>query len=579
MVGNRKRRLVFFTGLVGALLNLGSCSEEKSGSRKVESHALAVVGDQEIDEADLREFEATIQSTHRSNKSGFEAHREHLHSLIDAKLMVLEAEKRGLHEDQELVEGLERVKHPAMINAYLRFTVGQNITITEEELRENFNTNPARNEVRGARILLATREEADEVCAAVVAGRSFEELARERSLDRETAEKGGAFDRYYTYDQVSGQVFAKVFEKEVGELLEPFRTQHGWEVVKVIDKKPVDFEKYRPIIQYATMMKKFDKLKKEHIISLQEKRNLRINNNELELFLQAWNQASGRPDIAPERLGAPLFLFDGGEITLKQTINVLVNTGLGQTRLDMDQVEQRIRDVGAADLLLYAAAEEGGFADHPEVLEKVAKEREKRLLEALWEEELEEGVQVNEEEAREHFEDHPEFYKAPEEIVVQEILVATRARAEELLKQIGEGADIGELASRYSIRLYANQNAGLYGIRAFERIIYKELMEAAENAPVGAVQGPVRISKPLISTLATREKLDEAYSLFKVLERLPERVKSFEESRRLASFYARQTKQLNRLRDLNEELRRKYSNRWGINEMALKSYAEALVEN
>ena len=579
MVGNRKRGLVFFTGLVGILLNWGSCSEEKIGSRKVESHALAVVGDQEIDEADLREFEATIQSTHRSNKSGLEAHREHMHSLIDAKLMVLEAEGRGLHEDQELVEGLERVKRPAMINAYLRFTVGQNITITEEEVRENFNSNPARNEVRGAHILLGSREEADEVYAAAMAGRSFEELARERSLDRKTAEKGGAFDKYYTYDQVSDRVFAKVFEKEVGELLEPFRTQNGWEVVKVIDKRRVDYEKYHSVVQYATMMKKFDKLKKEHIISLQEKRNLRIDNNELELFLQAWNLAPGQPDMAPERLAAPLYLFDGGEITLEQTVNILVNTGLGQAQLDRDQVEQRIRDVGAADLLLYAAAEEGGFGDHPEVLDKVAREREKRLLEALWEEVLEEGVQVNEEEVREHFEDHPELYKAPEEIVVQEILVATRARAEELLKQIGEGEDIGELASRHSIRLYANQNAGLYGIRAFERIIYKELMEVAENAPVGVVQGPVRISKPLSSTLSAGEKLEEAYSLFKVLERLPERLKSFEESQRLASFYARQAKQRNRLRELNEELRRKYSDQWGISEVALKGYAEALIKN
>ena len=173
---------------------------------------------------------------------------------------------------------------------------------------------------------------------------------------------------------------------------------------------------------------------------------------------------------------------------------------------------------------------------------------------------------------RAHYEAHPERYKIPEEIVIQEILVADRPKAEQLMDEIRAGADMADLATRHSIRRYSDENGGLYAMRAFERIAYKELMYAAVKAPNGELMGPIEINQPMMAILREPRQLEKVYSIFKVLERLPERVQTYELSKEKANFYVRQAKQQERVVELNKELRRKYIDDWGINETALEKY-------
>lgn len=71
-------------------------------------------------------------------------------------------------------------------------------------------------------------------------GESFESLAKQFSDDKSTASKGGVLQRFG-----SGQLTAQEFEdvafglKEKGELSQPFQTQFGWHIVKLIEKFPL----------------------------------------------------------------------------------------------------------------------------------------------------------------------------------------------------------------------------------------------------------------------------------------------------------------------------------------------------
>jgi hypothetical protein len=113
-------------------------------------------------------------------------------------------------------------------------------------------------------------------------------------------------------------------------------------------------------------------------------------------------------------------------------------------------------------------------------------------------------------------------------------------------------------------------------MRSFEKIVYNEVMDAAVKAPDNELQGPIELVKPMPSALRDQLVLDRAFSIFKVLQRLPERVQTFELSQRKAEFFARQEKQQDQLQKLNLELRRKYNKDWGINDRALEGYAEVL---
>src|SRR5690606_17978161 len=71
-------------------------------------------------------------------------------------------------------------------------------------------------------------------------GEKFESLAAQFSEDKSTANKGGALQRFG-----SGQLTSQEFEdvafglKEKGEISQPFQSQFGWHIVKLIDKFPI----------------------------------------------------------------------------------------------------------------------------------------------------------------------------------------------------------------------------------------------------------------------------------------------------------------------------------------------------
>ena len=560
---------------------LWSCAQEpaapvaEGGGLTVSGTALAQVGDDLIDEREFRRYEARIQSQHRSLAQGVEKHREHLMSLIDIKLIVREAYARGLDKNPEWLKAVELARHKAMIEAYLREQVGLQIEISEDELRAKFDAHPARHAVRGAHILLDSRARADSIYAEIEAGRAtFEDMARKHSLDEATAAEGGWFASYYAFDRVSDRVYERVFSLDTGEVSPPFRTPQGWEIAKVVDKKLVSFEKYRSVIQRATFLEKIENLRSEHIDKLVTESGLRPVGAQVRHFVAAWNEQPGAPQLAPEEWDAPLYEYDGGIITVQQGYNLLHNVRLGRAQIDRDLLDDRIRRRGAPDLLLGLAAERGGYAERPEVQEQVKAEKERLLLQGLWEELLEGALVVSEEEARAHYEAHPEMYWAPEEIVVQEIMVADESLAHKLLEQIRNGADMGALATKHSIRRDADENGGLYALRAFEKVVYKELMDAAIAAPARELQGPIELVNPLPSSLRDLQPLERAFSIFKVLQHRPKRVQEYELSRQKAHYLARQAKQQRTLRALNLQLRDKWHTAWGINGAALAQYAE-----
>ena len=78
----------------------------------------------------------------------------------------------------------------------------------------------------------------------------------------------------------------KFFRWKLGTLVSHFRSALGWELAKVIDKKEVPYEKYRTVIQRATMMAKFNRLKEEHIDSLQHRLELKIDAAEFTAFFR-----------------------------------------------------------------------------------------------------------------------------------------------------------------------------------------------------------------------------------------------------------------------------------------------------
>jgi len=90
-------------------------------------------------------------------------------------------------------------------------------------------------EVHARHILVATEDEAKAILAQLKGGADFAALAKEKSKDPGAAEGGDL--GYFTKDQMVPEFAEVAFKLDKGQLSDPVKTQFGWHIIKVEDKR------------------------------------------------------------------------------------------------------------------------------------------------------------------------------------------------------------------------------------------------------------------------------------------------------------------------------------------------------
>ena len=106
-------------------------------------------------------------------------------------------------------------------------------------------------EVRARHILVPSEDEAKAILAEVKKGADFAELAKEKSKDPGAAAEGGDLG-YFGKDQMVPEFAEAAFKLDKGQVSDPVKTQFGWHIIKVEDKrtKPVpEFDKVKDQIE------------------------------------------------------------------------------------------------------------------------------------------------------------------------------------------------------------------------------------------------------------------------------------------------------------------------------------------
>jgi peptidyl-prolyl cis-trans isomerase C len=94
---------------------------------------------------------------------------------------------------------------------------------------------PTEEEVHARHILVPTEDEAKAVLADLKKGADFAAVAKEKSKDPAAAEGGDL--GYFTKDQMVPEFSAVAFKLGKGELSDPVKSQFGWHIIKVEDKR------------------------------------------------------------------------------------------------------------------------------------------------------------------------------------------------------------------------------------------------------------------------------------------------------------------------------------------------------
>jgi peptidyl-prolyl cis-trans isomerase C len=111
-------------------------------------------------------------------------------------------------------------------------------------------------EVRARHILVPTEDEAKAVEAELKKGADFAELAKSKSKDPGASDGGDL--GYFTKEQMVPEFSEVAFKLDKGQISDPVKTQFGWHIIKVEDKrlKPLpDFDQVKPQIETYVVRK------------------------------------------------------------------------------------------------------------------------------------------------------------------------------------------------------------------------------------------------------------------------------------------------------------------------------------
>jgi peptidyl-prolyl cis-trans isomerase C len=100
--------------------------------------------------------------------------------------------------------------------------------------------------------MLATQAEANAVSGELLNGASFEDLARRRSVDPGSRNKGGDMGWHYPvhFDEPFAAALTSTQEPQL--ITTPVKTRFGWHVIRVLDIRKVEhppFEKVRRTLE------------------------------------------------------------------------------------------------------------------------------------------------------------------------------------------------------------------------------------------------------------------------------------------------------------------------------------------
>jgi peptidyl-prolyl cis-trans isomerase C len=176
--------------------------------------------------------------------------------LIDMKIVSKAAEDKKIADSEDFKKKLAFARNRLLMDNLLA-EEGKAAT-TDDAMKKVYEDAAkqitSEQEVHARHILVPTEEEAKKVEDELKKGADFAELAKKESKDPGASDGGDL--GFFTKEQMVPEFSKVAFELEPGKISDPVKTQFGWHIIKVEEKrarKAPDFAQVKPQIeQYIT---------------------------------------------------------------------------------------------------------------------------------------------------------------------------------------------------------------------------------------------------------------------------------------------------------------------------------------
>jgi peptidyl-prolyl cis-trans isomerase C len=157
--------------------------------------------------------------------------------LIDMKIVAKAAEDKKVENTEEFKKRLAFTRNRLLMDSLLA-SEGKAAT-TDAALKKVYEEASKQitdeQEVHARHILVETEDEAKAVAEELKKGADFAELAKKKSKDPGASDGGDL--GFFTKDQMVPEFSAVAFALEPGKISDPVKSQFGWHIIKVEEKR------------------------------------------------------------------------------------------------------------------------------------------------------------------------------------------------------------------------------------------------------------------------------------------------------------------------------------------------------
>jgi peptidyl-prolyl cis-trans isomerase C len=231
-------------GAVGAALL--SVALLMSASLNAQAKVLATVNGAEITDEDLKVAIDDIGPGLPQQVQGAERDAYVLDYLIDLKIVARKAEAEKMDGGAEFARRMAYQRDKALMEGMFG-KIASDAT-TDAELRKVYDevsgSQKPEPEVHARHILVATEDEAKAALKRVKGGEDFAKVADEVSKD--PGSQGGDLG-WFTKDRMVPEFADAAFKLDKGQISEPVKSQFGWHVIKMEDKRTKSFPAFEQV--------------------------------------------------------------------------------------------------------------------------------------------------------------------------------------------------------------------------------------------------------------------------------------------------------------------------------------------
>jgi parvulin-like peptidyl-prolyl isomerase len=423
-----------------------------------------------------------------------------LNNMINEILLKSYDDNSTIYNNSEFNKEKEWARKETVLAFLKDREVYAKITASDDELKIAYIRSKVKIAVR--HLYASTEKEAENLYQLVRMGVSFNELAKQCFTDTALKNNGGYLG-YINWGSTDPNFENAAYSMRVGEISRPVKTAQGYSIIKVEDivqnpfKTQDEFLRMKEKLERAVRISKKIPSEEAYLNQIFNKSDVIFNEIALSAILndlketnfnssniESNNQIKTIKDCVKYKDK----LYSAKEIENKIFEVPKYNRDL---LTDLKTLKQAVLALVMQDVLL-GIANGKGYDSTSYVNESYAKLENNIYLNYKRSEVLA-TVPVSDSEIVKYYKDNIAQYSTEREIDVQEIILDNDSTANAIVKKINSGEDFGNLAEKYSLRVWSAKNKGEMGYSQLSN--FGDMKDTLWDSPLGKLFGPVRFDK------------------------------------------------------------------------------------